>query len=168
MLRARSAFLSRASSCVQTASTATFAECKQLHFPGLQRYLRSRRFSSLIEPATNGTPEDNVCKSDLCGFTRADMHSPRKKLKFKCHDAHVFVGTGPLASSSDEADWGKRFERTSIGHIYHQAVKVHKPVKIKSAAAVDDGHHETQIKVSACDAPKGTVFIFPHWLQFSK
>lgn len=128
--------------------------------PIRQRKLWCRSITSASSPQSTSSPS-SPCMSDVCGFTRPDMLS-RKKLKFKCHDAHVFIGTGPVASSSAEEEWGKRFERTDLGHLYKEAVKSSKPKK--GTAQTDECQ---QIKVSACDAPEGTVFIFPHWLQFS-
>jgi hypothetical protein len=115
-------------------------------------------------PAINSP---SPCGSDVCGFSRPDMQSPRKKLKFKCHDAHVFVGTGPVATSSAEEEWGTRFERTSLGRVYHDALKSNSPPKVARGSSAA-GLRRSQIKVSACDAPQGTVLMFPHWLQLTK
>ncbi|SPQ97693.1 unnamed protein product (mitochondrion) [Plasmodiophora brassicae] len=85
------------------------------------------------------------CASTAVGFDRAEMDS-EAKMEFKPYGLHIMVGSGAPST------WPSNWDTTDTGKAFVAAAK-----GVKS---------DVKVKVTACDAPVGHVFVFPASVRY--
>ena len=89
------------------------------------------------------------------GFQRNEMDT--QILEMKPYQIHIFLGTGK------GTDWPKKFESTELGSRAQDAM-----ASLSSSSDKNSSSSSVpKCRINACDAPVGTVFVFPDRVMYT-